>query len=167
MENRPKLKLELSMTDKLIEIIAWGLLLFYWAMAIQSYASLPDTIPIHYNAAGKEDRFGGRWTIFALPSITTISFVGMTILNKFPHVFNYPENMTVEDAPRHYAMATRMMRFVKLALIVVFFLMTFRTIQAATGKSDGMGAWFLPLTLGLIFIPIIYFCSKSLHKKEA
>jgi hypothetical protein len=39
------------------------------------------------------------------------------------------------------------------------------TIQNATGKAAGLGAWFLPLTLGLVFIPLIYFLVNSFKTK--
>ena len=44
-------------------------------------------------------------------------------------------------------------------LIIVFILglIEFKTIQNANGEADGLGVWFLPLTMGVIFIPMIYF----------
>jgi uncharacterized membrane protein len=35
------------------------------------YPTLPDTIPMHYNFSGEADAFGGRWTIFLIPMITS------------------------------------------------------------------------------------------------
>jgi hypothetical protein len=53
-----------------------------------------------------------------------------------------------------------MIRYLKLIIVVIFGLIEFKTIQNANGQADGLGIWFLPMTLGLIFIPLIYFVVK-------
>ena len=77
--------------------------------------------------------------------------------NKYPHVFNYQSEITDENALHQYTNATRLIRFLKLTIVIIFGLIVFRTIQNVSGNADGLGTWFLPLTLGMIFIPIIYF----------
>ena len=161
MSERPKLKLELTKFDKIHEILGWTLILAIWVLTISNYSNLPDTIPIHYNGAGQADGFGGKGNILTLPLIATVLFIGLTILNKFPHVFNYPTNITADNALRQYTNATRMIRYLKLIIVVIFGLIAFKTIQNANGQADGLGIWFLPMTLGLIFIPLIYFVVKS------
>jgi uncharacterized membrane protein len=122
---------------------------------------LPDSIPTHYNGAGQADGFGGKSTIMTLPLIGTVLLVGLTILNKFPHIFNYPTNITQDNALRQYTNATRMIRYLKLIIVVIFGLTAFKTIQNANGQADGLGIWFLPMISGLIFIPMTYFVAKS------
>jgi len=161
MSKRPKLKLELTTFDKTLEILGWTSILAIWVLTITNYTNLPDTIPIHYNGAGQADGFGGKATILTLPLIATVLFVGMTILNKFPHIFNYPTNITQDNALRQYTNATRMIRYLKFIIVIIFGLIAFKTIQNANGQADGLGIWFLPLTLGLIFIPLTYFVVKS------
>jgi uncharacterized membrane protein len=117
---RPKIRTELTTADKMVEILGWFVLLVTWIFTIASYSNLPDIIPIHYNGAGKADGFGNKINILILPFIATILFVGMTIANKFPHVFNYPTRITEENALRQYTNATRMLRYLKLILVVLF-----------------------------------------------
>ena len=166
MEERPKIKLELTTADKIFESIGWFLIIAIWGLTITNYSNLPDTIPTHYNGAGQADGFGGKATILTLPLIATILFIGLTILNKFPHVFNYPANITQDNAFRQYTNATRLIRYLKLIIVFIFGLIEFKTIQNASGKADGLGVWFLPMTMGLIFIPLIYFVIKSFKTKQ-
>ncbi len=161
MKERPKIKLELTITDKTLELLGWLSILAIWGLTITYYTNLPDTIPTHYNVAGKVDGFGGKATILILPLIATILFVGMTILNSFPHLFNYPTKITKENVLRQYTNATRMIRRLKLTIVIIFGLILFKTIQNASEPSDGLGTWFLPLAMGLIFIPLTYFLIKS------
>jgi uncharacterized membrane protein len=86
MNESPKIKLELTLIDKTFEILGWTSILAIWILIITNYTNLPDTIPIHYNGAGQADGFGGKGNILTLPLIATIIFVGLTILNEFPHV---------------------------------------------------------------------------------
>ena len=166
MEERPRIKLELTTVDKAFEIIGWLLIISVWGFTVINYANLPETIQTHYNGAGQADGFGGKATILTLPLIATVLFVGLTILNKFPHIFNYPTNITQDNALRQYTNATRMIRYLKLIIVVIFGLIAFKTIQNGNEEAKGIGIWFLPLTLGLIFIPMIYFVIKSFQTKQ-
>jgi uncharacterized membrane protein len=166
MKERPRLKLELTQADKIAEIIGWLLIFAVWSLTVINYQSLPDIIPTHYNGAGVADGFGDKWMILTLPLVATILFVGLTILNKFPHVFNYPTEITEDNALRQYTIATRLIRYLKVIIIVIFGLIAFQTIRHANGQIEGLGIWFLPLTMGLIFIPIIYFLIKSTKTKQ-
>ena len=161
---RPKIKLIPTTADKLVDILGWIILLALWALTITNYSSLPDTIPTHFNAAGEADGFGSKVTILSLPVIATLLFIGLTVLNRYPHSFNYPTAITQDNALRLYTLATRMLRYLKLVLVLVFGGIEFMTIQNATGKAAGLGVWFLPLTLVLIFLPLIYFLIKSVQK---
>lgn len=161
MEARPKIKLELTPIDKIFEVIGWVLVFAIWVLTISNYADLPDTIPIHYNGAGQPDGFGGKANILTLPLIATIIFIGLTMLNRFPQIFSYPINITEENAFVQYTNATRLLRYLKLAVIVIFGLIAFKTIENAKVQGEGLGVWFLPFCLGLIFIPLTYFLIKS------
>ncbi len=165
MGERPNIKLTLTTTDKALEIIGWGLTMSIWIWTILSYSELPSTIPIHYNSMGEVDGFSEKVTIITLPLISTILFIGLSILSKFPHVFNYPITITEDNAVRQYTNATRMIRMLKLIIVTVFGIITYETIRIGKGQTNRLGAWFLPLTLGLIYIPLIYFVVKSYKRK--
>ena len=162
-EERPKITLIPTTADKLVELLGWLILLALWGLTISHFSTLPDTIPTHFNASGEADGFGSKASIIGLPVIASLLFVGLTVLNRYPHIFNYPTAITEDNALRLYTLATRMLRYLKLVLLVVFGGIGFMTVQHATGKAAGLGAWFLPLTLVLIFIPLIYFVIKSVQ----
>ena len=162
MERRPRIKIEMTLTDRVIELIGWLALLTIWALTISSYSNLPDTIPTHYNGAGQIDGFGKKVNILILPLIATAFFVGLTILNKFPHIFNYPTKINKDNALRQYTNITKMNRYLKLVFVIIFGLLAYKTIQ----NTDGLGSWFLPLTIGLFFIPLTYFVVKAFRTKQ-
>tara|TARA_R110000782_G_scaffold106751_3_gene195086 strand:+ start:946 stop:1452 length:507 start_codon:yes stop_codon:yes gene_type:complete len=165
MGERPKIKFDLTKTDKVIEVTGWTLLIGTWILAILSFPDLPESIPTHFNAAGEADGFGEKTNIFVLPIVGTILFIGMTLLNKNPHIFNYPTAITNENALSQYSNAVRMIRVLKLIIVFVFGLILVRTLQNIKGNVEGLGAWFLPLTIGLFIIPTCYFLIKSMKIK--
>jgi len=50
----------------------------------------------------------------------------------------------------------RSMRILNLMLLILFFYLTWQTIALAGGKSDGLGFVFLPVSIFIIMIFILY-----------
>lgn len=157
MKHRHKIDLNLTITDKIIETMGWIGLISVWIFTLLNYSKLPAQIPIHYNLAGEADSFGSKWYIILLPIVATILFLGMTVLNKYPHRFSYPAIITPHNAVSQYTNATRMIRFLKVSIVLIFGLITYETLKYVDGEVNGLGTWSLPLILVLVFIPIAYF----------
>jgi uncharacterized membrane protein len=166
MNKNPKIKLQLTKTDNILELLGWVAICGIWTLTLLNYFELPEIIPTHYNGAGKADGFGNRTNILTLPIVSTILFIGMTILNKYPHIFNYPTEITDKNALHQYNNATRMIRYLKLIIVIIFGLIVFRTVQNANDNADGLGIWFLPLIMGMIFTPIILFLIGASKDKK-
>jgi uncharacterized membrane protein len=155
---RPKIRIWLTLFDLIIEIAGLVAVLAIWILLLATYSRLPDVIPIHFNSLGQVDNFGEKSEIFMIPAIATVLFVGMTILSRFPHVFNYPVKITENNAFMQYRNAARMIRCLNLSIVLVFEYIVLHTVLN-TGKS--IGIWFAPFSLALIFVPVIYFMVKS------
>ena len=161
MEDRPKIKLQLGVADIILESLGWLAILAIWGLVIDNYSTLPNSIPTHFNAAGVPDIYGSKPELFVLPIMATLTFLIVTFLNKFPEIFNYPTDITTSNASAQYLNSTRMMRYLKMILVVIFGIIVFNKIQIAYGLKNGLGYWFMPLSLGLLFLPLIYFISNS------
>ena len=165
MDKRPKIEIKLTNTDKAIELIGFLILITFWVIIIVSYNNLPEQIPIHYNGLGEVDNYSKKSSIFLLPIIGSFLFIILTLISKNPESFNYNVKITEQNAESQYRNSVNMMRIMKIIVIVIYFLIDFKTIKTSLGKSEGLGIWFLPMTLGIIFIPIIYFAYKSYKLK--
>ena len=166
METRPRLKIPLTTLDKILEGAGWAALLALWVMTVGAYPKLPETIPIHYNSSGAVNGFGPKATFLFLPGIATVLFVGMTALNRVPHIFNYASSITPQNAFAQYTGATRLFRYLKLVIVVVFGHLAMETIGSAAGKTGGLGRWFLPVEIALVAIPLIVFIVRSATTKR-
>ncbi len=166
MEVRPVIKLSLSKADKAIELVCKIIFLFMWGLTLVTFFKLPAIIPIHFNGSGKVDNFGSKNFLFILPFFATIIYFGIAQLNKFPHIFNYLTAITEENAIRQYTMATRMLRYLTLAILIIFSIVILFTYQTAIGVKDGLGFWFLPLVFILVLLPTIIFLRQSFKKEK-
>jgi len=165
MDKRPKIELILTKTDKIIELIGYLILIAFWITIIISYKNLPEQIPVHYNGLGEADDYARKASIFLLPIIGTFLFIILTFIVKNPETFNYSVKITEQNAESQYRNSIRMMRIIKIILVVIFFLIDYKTMETSLKKSEGLGHWFLPFILGMVFLPIIYFAYKSYKLK--
>lgn len=153
---RPKLKLPMSRLEIVLIIISIIAIFITWVYLIVSYDKLPETIVTHFGAAGKPDGWGNRSSIIMLPAIQSTLCILMIITLKFPHYFNFPINITEENAERQYKNARNMMLLIVLEISLVFSYIEWRSIQVAMGKVVGLGIWFLPVFLICIFSTVGY-----------
>jgi len=165
LEKRPKIKIEMTLTDKFLEVIGWSAAVLLWAMTAVYFTHLPENIPSHFNFAGKADDYGGRFTVFLLPVIGTVLFVLLTVLNKYPHIFNYPVKITPENALKNYSMAARFIRYLKFALLLLFIFINYFTIQTAMGESSGLGIWIHVIMILFLIVPLIFYVIKAFMAK--
>lgn len=161
---RPKLEIEKEGLDKLLEYIGLLGLIVLIALPLYYYGSLPDTIPSHFGSDGTPDDWSGKGMIWLLPGIGVIMYIGLTILNRFPHTFNYLKQITQENAYYQYKLATRLIRFINTFISCSFAYITWVTIQSAEDNSEGFGELFLPIFLGGIFLVIAYYFYMALKK---
>lgn len=163
-EKRPQIKIQKTKIERTIDFLTWVIVTAVCVYTIVEYTQLPKTIPIHFNSAGVADGFGNKSTILTLPIILVFLTILISLVSKFPHHFNYPNKITPENALRQYKLATNLIRYLKLAIVFIFSQITVSTIWIANGQKTGLGVWFLPLSVGIIFTLIILFIFQS--KKE-
>ena len=95
-----------------------------------------------------------------LPVISLMMWIGMTILERFPHVYNYPK-LTKNNARAQYLNARLMINVLKNGIVLSFSYFTWKSIQIAFGNHDSLGVWSMPIFLLLIFGSMGYFFVKS------
>ena len=160
MTDRPKLKIKKDRFDLAIEVSSLILLVFFWCFCFLTYKDMPDTIPTHFDAFGKADAYGSKNHIWGLPIVSSIIYIGISILNNFPHIFNYPLTITEENAEKQYRWATKLLRILKIVIVIIFFMIAY-----SSSNYQNLGASFLPFIFALIFIPLLYFIYYSVKSK--
>jgi len=155
MPDQPKINIEPARIDQILEILGWAVLLLLWILAIYDRSRLSGDVAINFKSAGWGDNSGSRSALLVLPLTGTFLLLAMTVLNRFPHVFNYPVPITAENAPAQYTTATRMLRLMKIAVAAVF-----TAINRSIFNGAGAGVWFLPLILVIFTALAVYFVNQ-------
>lgn len=159
-QNRPRISIIPDKTDKLLEVASLALLLAMFVYALTAWSGLPDIIPIHFDAKGQPDGYGARLHIFFSPLLSLVLYTLLTLVNRRPDLFNYPVKITPENAAHHYRLATRLLRLLKLALIMLFGTITWGMVQSAKhGNSDAV-LLLIPFTMIVSFLPMAWYFFK-------
>lgn len=162
-KNRPKITIEKTELDVIVDWVNLLLLTVYLSYVFLHFRDLPNTIPTHFNAEGIADGFGSKYSIWILPSIALVIVIGFRILANYPHQFNYLTEITEENAPRQYQFGTRIIRYTALYILLLFFYISYITINAAKfGETGALGSWFLPAVLiSSILFPVVILVKMS------
>ncbi|MBD3401750.1 DUF1648 domain-containing protein [candidate division GN15 bacterium] len=153
---RPRLLIPWSSSEKWLEAIsAAGMLGPIWIVA-HSWGHLPERIPRHYNFAGEVDAYGGKELLLVLIAIHLSMWLGLTILSRYPHIYNYPLQITEQNAARQYRLARQLLIFVKT--VVTWLFMGIIGHIVLTGLGHLYPLWpVIVIPLLLLFVaPIIY-----------
>ena len=149
------MKLKKNWYDIFVEIICLTLLIGTLIYLFINWNSIPDEIPGHYNAMGEIDRMGRKGELFVVPIIGWLMYLGITLLEKFPEVWNTGVKVTKKNKERVYRTLKNMLSTMKFIIVAVF---TYITINSAQTLS--LPVWFTPVFLILLFGSITFFTIK-------
>jgi uncharacterized membrane protein len=99
-----------------------------------------------------------------LPGLAVVVYIGLTILSKYPHAFNYPVEITESNAQRQYVNARMLVSWLKVEIVAIFCFLSWTLVQAAAEKQDHPGI-FLYVILGVLIITIIFYIYRTIKLK--
>lgn len=144
-------------TDKVLELAGIAATLAFIILPFAYYGDLPDEIPTHFGFRGMPDGFGNKGSIWGLPIIGIILYIGLSLLNYFVVLKNKPNSRSKYGEPVAQESILRLMQVIKLMLSTAFAFIIWKTIQVSLGNAEGLGVWFLPTFIVLMtFLPIIF-----------
>jgi uncharacterized membrane protein len=153
MNTRPILSIRMTRFEKVIKVLSVSLIVIMFFTIFYQWSNLPNNVPIHFNTEGNVDGWGSRGSLWILPMIGLILFVMMSILERFPHIYNYPVMITEKNAPKLYLEARRMLIILEFEMLLLFSYISWGTVQAAFGKTL-ISMWSIPIFLIVIFCTI-------------
>ncbi len=164
-ETRPVLEIPQSSIERAIEAIALIGVALIVALPIHFWQSLPDQVPKHFGLVGQADAWGAKVWVLTLPMLSVLLYVGLSLLSKYPHRFNYPWRITPENAQRQYRCARQLLLGLKTVGVWIFLWIVWRTIQTALGNTTGLGEGFLAIALMSICATLEFYFLKSYRER--
>lgn len=162
----PKVEIETTFVDKVLEGLSLIALLSFGLYVGREYAGLPEEIPVHFNLRGEPDGYGSKVILWVLPCLGLFLWVLFQVLNRYPHTFNYPFEITPENAAFQYGRATRLLRILLVVLALTFLYIGYiMVLSVQKGTGVGLGVWFLPIVMLAIFTPLLHYFLYYSNKK--
>lgn len=123
------------------EIIPIGLIVLMFLAAFYLYPTMPERMPVHWNAKGKIDGYGSRnAALFLLPVVNLVIY-GLFLL--IPKIAVFREN--VKEFYGRFGFDFR------TVIVVFFFVLYLATLMPPMGYSFNMGYVVMPAVALLIF----------------
>ncbi|MFJ7733249.1 DUF1648 domain-containing protein [Lysinibacillus sp. NPDC097231] len=152
---RPILKLPKTNYEKVWDYIGGGLFVLSILYIIVMWGKLPEEIPAHFNSAGEVNRWGSKMELFILPFIGIFLWILMGLLEKAPHMHNYPARLNENNVEAFYLNSRKILNQVKNICLLIFAGISIQMVRISLGEVETIGWWFLPVVLIVTAIPII------------
>jgi uncharacterized membrane protein len=123
--------------DIIIEIACLFCLIGGLLYLITGWGQIPNEIPGHYNALGQIDKITGKGSLLALLATNWILYIGLSIVERFPSIWNTGVTVTKENKDRVYRVVKDLLKTMKLLVVVMF---TYLLINSA--KAVPLSPWF-------------------------
>jgi len=147
---------------KTLEFIALlGLAAIAWttAAAFAGPHRFGPRIPTRFNLAGQPIAWGSSWMLLILPIAAFVIYSLMTLVSRYPAVFNYPVRVTPANHARLEALALQMIAWLKAEVVWLFAVIQIATVSGIRTGHVSLSPRFMPLALGIIFATIIGYVS--------
>lgn len=154
MKTRP------TIVDIIMEVLSFITVVGTTLYLIISWGSLPDTIPMHYDLSGEIDRWGNKGELIFLPVMMWIIYLGITLMQRFPQIWNTGVTVTPENRERVYRTLKYMVESLKLIVVVDFSLLT---IFSATGRN--LPVWFTFVFLGVLAGDLVFWLVRLVRRR--
>ena len=106
----------MSIFDWALEVIGALFILVTWYLLLTNYWVLPEKVPVHYDFWGNPNIYSNKELIWLVPILMTAVYVGIYLLNKIPHLLNYPISVTDTNASKLYKINLRKLRIIRVLI---------------------------------------------------
>jgi len=155
--NRPRIHIPMTLGEWAMQAVSGACLLANIVVTLTAYPNLPARVPTHLDIAGNIDAWGGKTSVFILPAVALGLFVLVTLIERFPHVMNYPVVVTHKNAEPLYRTGRLLMTWLKAVILGMLLYMNWIMIAIAGQKLKNPGMVYLPIFIVLLLGGGAYF----------
>ncbi|MDX9790870.1 MAG: DUF1648 domain-containing protein [Candidatus Kapaibacterium sp.] len=162
--SRPKPENAFTFSDKILDFTSLIIIAVNIIFTAYHYSGLPEIIPTHFDLKGNPDGYNNKITVWLLPVISLVMYIGLVYLNKIPHHFNYLVKISSENAQVQYKLAQSLVRQLNLIICLTFLIINYYSIESANNNVSGDFALmliYLPITLFFVLVRYLYVSSKK------
>jgi len=140
-------------TLEVITLAALALLVYATGRALFGPSHLPDKIPTSFDLTGHPVGWGSPVMLLLAPAVAIGLYMLITVVARFPSIFNYPWRVTGENRLRMQALALSMITWLKTELICLFAWLQVAAIHAARNPGERLvaGSAMVPVSIVVVF----------------
>lgn len=120
------------------------------------WVELPEAVPMQFSFSGDVNRYGSPWEMLILPVLGIMLAAGMEIMERKPHLHNYPLRINDDNRAAFYLNSRRMLNFTKNGTLIILSAVIVEILSSAADGEGVFGFWLIPFILVLAGAPIIY-----------
>ena len=141
---------------KVLHFLIVLLLISLFVIPAVYYGQLPEEIPSHYNGFGEVDAYSEKSMIWFMPIVgLVLSALVWVVISKLPQ---HNPHKVPKQIPELFK------ELLILFILLPFNYISYATIQVSLGYQEGLGIWFLPVFLGIMFIGVSLLIWKQMGK---
>lgn len=152
--------MERRFLDRLMNWLSLLLLAATTLFLLLSWQHIPEEVPMHFNALGEIDRWGGKGSLLVLPVIGWMTYGLMTVVEHFPGLWNTGVRITAENRARVYRLLGHLLSTLKGLITAMF---TGLTLWCTLARP--LPGWFLPVVLGCLFGDMLYWLVRVVRAR--
>ncbi len=133
------------------ELIALAGLVFAIAVVADFYSRLPERIATHFNGEGVANGFGARSTLWVLVGIAVLLYATLSAVEGVRGVVNLKRPLAPEREKIALEESMAMVGWIKVEVCWMFAYICLAMVRNGMGLQVGLGWWFLPVTLVVVF----------------
>ncbi|HCW51978.1 MAG TPA: hypothetical protein DGR79_07975 [Clostridiales bacterium] len=151
---RPVLRLPRTRLEAVLDsvgVLALGVMA--WVLYV-SWPALPQEVPVDFGPSGTPVAWGSKSVLLLLGGVALAVHVGLSLLRRIPHLYNYPFPITEANAKRQYLLARTLVTALRTEVVGVFAYIEWQMIRVALGRAEGLGEAEVLAFVALIFATV-------------
>jgi hypothetical protein len=143
LSQRPRVELHRTFADYIGEVLALAGVTGGVLLLAIVWTELPGEIPRHFGFTGEPTAWSGRWSAVFPVAIALAIYVGLTLLNRAPHIFNYPWPITQQNAAIQYRLMRSMVIWLKAVCVWMLVAIVWSQARVALGDAEGVSPFLI------------------------
>ncbi|UOQ43710.1 DUF1648 domain-containing protein [Halobacillus salinarum] len=152
--------------ELLLDLLSGTALLTQWIIVFLYWNKVPDKVPMHFNTAGAPDGYGTKYTLFLLPVISILLFLGFKAF-RFIKFDRYHGNHPKEISLKLYALFRSYLSLTAAQTLLFFLLLLYLSIKIAAGDLNTLPNSVIVVYFGLILLTLIIYGIVEWRMKKA
>jgi len=95
--------------------------------------------------------------------LSILFYAGLTWLSRYPQKFNYPWEISENNAERQYNLASNFVKVIQLQSVWLFAIISLEMIGIVLGRISSLGYLFVPLVIAITSATVIGYLILALR----